>query len=260
MAGGGGGAWKVAYADFVTAMMAFFMVMWLTSQSEDVRKAVADHFRNPGGRRLTGSDARSMLPSSNSGNGNRRATKERGNRKSDGDSKVRKMTDEGNRTNVGTIVEFDLNSLSLSELGKENLRQLLPELEGKLHRIEIRGHAADSGGDAEQAAIDAWNISFRRAFAVQQFLAEQGIDRRRMVLSQAGNSQPRFTATDIDHAGDSRVEVFVLTETFEEPAATTQRLVATKSLDEKAKRMDDKDKAAAAAEAAAGKEAAPKKH
>ena len=30
---GGGGAWKVAYADFVTAMMAFFLVMWLTSQS-----------------------------------------------------------------------------------------------------------------------------------------------------------------------------------------------------------------------------------
>ena len=28
MAGGGGGAWKVAYADFVTAMMAFFLVMW----------------------------------------------------------------------------------------------------------------------------------------------------------------------------------------------------------------------------------------
>jgi flagellar motor protein MotB len=37
MAGGGGGAWKVAYADFVTAMMAFFMVMWLVSQDQKVK-------------------------------------------------------------------------------------------------------------------------------------------------------------------------------------------------------------------------------
>ena len=50
MAGHGGGAWKVAYADFVTAMMAFFMVMWITAQNQDVRKAVANHFNNPLGR------------------------------------------------------------------------------------------------------------------------------------------------------------------------------------------------------------------
>jgi chemotaxis protein MotB len=47
MAGAGGGAWKVAYADFVTAMMAFFMVMWLTSQKEGLKVAVAGYFRDP---------------------------------------------------------------------------------------------------------------------------------------------------------------------------------------------------------------------
>ena len=47
MAGKGGGAWKVAYADFVTAMMAFFMVMWLTAQKPDVKKAIAGYFNNP---------------------------------------------------------------------------------------------------------------------------------------------------------------------------------------------------------------------
>jgi flagellar motor protein MotB len=47
MAGAGGGAWKVAYADFVTAMMAFFMVMWLTSQKPDVKQSVAQYFRDP---------------------------------------------------------------------------------------------------------------------------------------------------------------------------------------------------------------------
>jgi chemotaxis protein MotB len=43
-----GGAWKVAYADFVTAMMAFFLVMWLvTAVSKDQRAAIFEYFKNP---------------------------------------------------------------------------------------------------------------------------------------------------------------------------------------------------------------------
>src|SRR3954447_21562939 len=53
MAGKGGGAWKVAYADFVTAMMAFFLVMWLCAQDQKVKETVADYFIDPfGGSRL----------------------------------------------------------------------------------------------------------------------------------------------------------------------------------------------------------------
>jgi flagellar motor protein MotB len=43
----GGGAWKVAYADFVTAMMAFFLVMWICSQDQKIKRAVADYFGDP---------------------------------------------------------------------------------------------------------------------------------------------------------------------------------------------------------------------
>ncbi|HSK08019.1 MAG TPA: flagellar motor protein MotB [Vicinamibacterales bacterium] len=43
-----GGAWKVAYADFVTALMAFFLVMWLVGQDKSVRTAVGAYFRDPG--------------------------------------------------------------------------------------------------------------------------------------------------------------------------------------------------------------------
>src|SRR3954471_180829 len=47
-AGHHGGAWKVAYADFVTAMMAFFLVMWLvTAVSKEQRAAIFDYFKNP---------------------------------------------------------------------------------------------------------------------------------------------------------------------------------------------------------------------
>jgi len=53
-AGHHGGAWKVAYADFVTAMMAFFLVMWLTTQSKEVKAAVGGYFRDPGVFEATG--------------------------------------------------------------------------------------------------------------------------------------------------------------------------------------------------------------
>lgn len=48
VAGGGhGGAWKVAFADFMTALMAFFLVMWLVGQSAEVKQNVSDYFSTP---------------------------------------------------------------------------------------------------------------------------------------------------------------------------------------------------------------------
>lgn len=50
-----GGSWKVAFADFMTAMMAFFLVMWLVGQSDQVRKNVSEYFRDPGKYQTKGS-------------------------------------------------------------------------------------------------------------------------------------------------------------------------------------------------------------
>src|SRR5271154_4548736 len=53
-----GGAWKVAYADFVTAMMALFIVLWLMNTDDSVKKAVSSFFSNPSGPgKLTGTAA-----------------------------------------------------------------------------------------------------------------------------------------------------------------------------------------------------------
>src|SRR5690348_12580572 len=53
-----GGAWKVAYADFVTAMMALFIVLWLLSSDKEVQEAIAAYFNNPTGPgKLTGTAA-----------------------------------------------------------------------------------------------------------------------------------------------------------------------------------------------------------
>ncbi len=64
--GGGhhGGAWKVAYADFVTALMALFIVLWILGQGPEVQKAVGGYFRDPVGFTLK---SRAMIDQKNMG-------------------------------------------------------------------------------------------------------------------------------------------------------------------------------------------------
>jgi len=63
--GGGhhGGAWKVAYADFVTAMMALFIVLWIVGQNKQVKEAVAGYFKDPGAF-SAGAQSPGILPGS----------------------------------------------------------------------------------------------------------------------------------------------------------------------------------------------------
>src|ERR1700755_2131080 len=52
-----GGAWKVAYADFVTAMMALFIVLWLMNSSKQIQEAVGGYFKDPTGTsKMVGTD------------------------------------------------------------------------------------------------------------------------------------------------------------------------------------------------------------
>jgi chemotaxis protein MotB len=55
-----GGAWKVAFADFMTAMFAMFLVLWLVNQSSDVKSAIAGYFQDPMGR--AGEFGSSIMP------------------------------------------------------------------------------------------------------------------------------------------------------------------------------------------------------
>src|SRR5512147_1840494 len=62
-----GGAWKVAYADFVTAMMAFFLVMWIVGQSNPMKAGVAGYFRDPGAFQSGKGDMTGLLPGAPNG-------------------------------------------------------------------------------------------------------------------------------------------------------------------------------------------------
>lgn len=65
--GGGhhGGSWKVAYADFVTAMMAFFLVMWIMNMDEGVKEMVQGYFQNPVGFKQTFSGGTNTMSAGN---------------------------------------------------------------------------------------------------------------------------------------------------------------------------------------------------
>ncbi len=65
-AGHHGGAWKVAYADFVTAMMAFFMVMWILGMDQTLRSSIEGYFSNPIGFRKGYSGGKSPISSGSS--------------------------------------------------------------------------------------------------------------------------------------------------------------------------------------------------
>jgi len=58
-AGGHGGAWKVAYADFVTAMMCFFLVMWLMGADEQTKQEISHYFNHPNSPYNKGRDPQS---------------------------------------------------------------------------------------------------------------------------------------------------------------------------------------------------------
>ena len=60
-----GGSWKVAYADFVTAMMAFFLVMWIMSMDEGVKDMVQGYFQNPVGFKQTYSGGTNPMAAGN---------------------------------------------------------------------------------------------------------------------------------------------------------------------------------------------------
>lgn len=69
-----GGAWKVAYADFVTAMMAFFLVMWIVGLSPSIKKAVEGYFKDPIGFMKAVNAGRSPFKISDGGTGKTNAT------------------------------------------------------------------------------------------------------------------------------------------------------------------------------------------
>jgi chemotaxis protein MotB len=227
MAGKGGGAWKVAYADFVTAMMAFFMVMWLTSQKPATKEALGSYFRDPWAKsRLNSNNVRNpTLDKTKAGETNpgkkflgSNPMLEPHDEPESLESKKPKITTvrATDRTATGTVITFAEGTENLDEVGKKKLRDLLPRLTGLSYKIEIRGHASQReqhlAGDTE----GDWKRCYDRSLAVMRHLQELGIEPERLRLCQASGFEPLTIGVQTGETDKNvRVEVFMLMETVE---------------------------------------------
>ena len=244
MAAGGGGAWKVAYADFVTAMMAFFLVMWIVAMNKPaVNQAIAGYFRDPssGGKSMLPGKSDSLIPTNSQGGliPNAKLAKtgapprgkqdkgkksERGAGGGAGDKPRLGSLVDGDRFAVATLVAFPEDSAELDQAGRDALEQIASELSGKRSKIEVRGHASPRSMIIDDQPRDAWDVSYARAAAAMKYLAQQGIDPRRIRLSQSAGFEPSLKA---DAAGlnspNSFVEIYVLNEIVSDPGETQQR-------------------------------------
>jgi chemotaxis protein MotB len=217
---GAGGAWKVAYADFVTAMMAFFMVMWIVAQNQEVKTAIAEHFSDPFANVVEGEDPtpkRAKAPRNMPRPDN---TPDETNQRGKGVQAVLLTSRGGERTSVGTVVHFLEDSAELNADGIKRLRELAALLHGKPQKIEIRGHSSRRPLPEGSPFADHWQLSYARCLAVLKALEELGLTRDRMRLSQAAGNEP-LNAPDeaLPGGGYARVEVVMLNETTAVPVS-----------------------------------------
>jgi chemotaxis protein MotB len=213
MAGHGGGAWKVAYADFVTAMMAFFLVMWIVAQSDQMKTAIAHHFSDPFARESEEEGTAHQRPPKHPAPA--RITKEPQHEKEAGGSQsVLLMSPGGQRTSIGTIVHFAEESIELDEEAIRRLKEITPLIVGKPQKIEIRGHSSRRPLPSDSPYSDHWQLSYQRCQVVMTELEKLGIPRERIRLSQAAGFEPLASPDDqLSGGGYARVEISLLNET-----------------------------------------------
>ncbi len=182
-----GGAWKVAYADFVTALMSLFIVLWLMGSSEKVKKAVAGYFNDPRG-------TAGLMGTTMSGTGETVAAAAADNLqklkdKLEQEIKARKdleklskqieitITPEGLRIELledknGTF--YEIGSAKLSANGQELLSLLAGELKTLPNSLLIEGHT-DATQYSNDASYSNWELSADRANSARRLLQQSGV-------------------------------------------------------------------------------------
>jgi chemotaxis protein MotB len=214
MAGKGGGAWKVAYADFVTAMMAFFLVMWITAQNEQIKHAIAQHFNDPFSKESEDDGTAYQRPPRHPAPA-RTTDRPQHEKEAGGTHSVLLTTKGGDRTSIGTIVHFAEDSAELDQEAQRRLAEIAPLLVGKPQKVEVRGHSSRRPLPEGSSYRDHWHLAYDRCLAVMEALQKLGIATERIRLSQAAGYEP-LAAPNEQFAGGgySRVEVSLLNETI----------------------------------------------
>jgi chemotaxis protein MotB len=222
-------------------MMAFFMVMWLTSQSDEVKKAIGGYFQDPWGTSAESSTPTMQSPSGISGQApfgdsssgilpNRwpQASVENATEKEPGAASVWQqkhkvhLLSNTDRNLPALVVTFDATSAELPKAAQDRLKKLLPALVGKQNKIELRSHSTRRPLPKDSNFKDHWQLCFARSLATMQFLVANGIEQDRIRLSQSASYEPLTTRLESSWQDENNCcEVFLLTEvTTQTPGST----------------------------------------
>jgi chemotaxis protein MotB len=208
-----GGAWKVAYADFVTAMMALFIVLWLLNTSKQVQEAVGGYFKDPSGNsKMVGSTARGSGQNLDLRKEDMKKIKEALEKqvKSLPDFEALKkhidmtITAEGLRIELtegeaGTF--FELGSPVPSASGRELLEALAEEV-GKLpNQVSVEGHTDSKPYTGGMSGYSNWELSVDRANAARKIMQNAGLQHEQISQVRGfADQRPRDKAKPNDPA------------------------------------------------------------
>jgi chemotaxis protein MotB len=214
-----GGAWKVAYADFVTAMMALFIVLWLLSASEKVQKAVGGYFQDPTGKgREVGSTSAGVGETLSLSEKQLKEIKEKIEQamkaipafKNMQNQIKMTMTAEGLRIDLLETKRglfFDTGNPTPTPAGGELLKVLAAELVKLPNKIAIEGHTDST--PYGRPDYSNWELSADRANAARRILTESGLDDSRISQVRGFADQRLLLKDDPTNPSNRRISIIV---------------------------------------------------
>ena len=219
--GHNGGAWKVAYADFVTAMMSLFIVLWLLNSSKQVQEAVGGYFKDPtGNSKQVGSTMKGSGQNLDLRKDDMKKIKEALEKqiKSLPDfEKLKKhidmtITAEGLRIELtegekGTF--FELGSAIPSASGK-GLLVVLAEEVGKLpNHVSIEGHTDSKPYSGGLTGYSNWELSVDRANAARKIMQSSGLQSQQVSQVRGFADQRPREKQSADNPSNRRISLIV---------------------------------------------------
>jgi chemotaxis protein MotB len=225
-----GGAWKVAYADFVTAMMALFIVLWLLSASEKVQKAVGGYFQDPTGQgKQTGSTTAGVGETLTLTKSQLDQIKEK---IQEAMKQIPAFKDMQNQIKMTVTAEglridlletkrglfFETGNPKPTEAGGELLKVLATELTKLPNKIVIEGHTDST--PYGRPDYSNWELSSDRANAARRILTDSGLDDSRISQVRGFADQRLLLKDDPSNPSNRRISIIVRNQGLDEHEET----------------------------------------
>ena len=216
-----GGAWKVAYADFVTAMMALFIVLWLLNSSKQVQEAVGGYFKDPSGNsKKVGSAMRGSGQNLDLRKEDMKKIKDALQKQIKALPDFEKMkkhidmtiTAEGLRIELtedakGTF--FESGSALPSDSGKELLVALAQEVGRLSNFVSIEGHTDSKPYSGGLTGYSNWELSVDRANAARKIMQSSGLQANQVSQVRGFADQRPRSGLSSDDPANRRISLIV---------------------------------------------------